>query len=67
MTEASQQFPNIDRKTVLQYISQTAQKEQEAHLNAGYMVKRALGINSPVDMEYRVLLYDRFTNVAGKM
>ena len=65
--DASLQLPNFDSRTVLEYIGQTAKKEGEANLNAGYMVKRSLGINSPVDMDYRVLLYDNFAKVAETM
>ena len=57
----------MDIKTILEYMQLTAKNEREAYLNSGYLVKRALGIKSPVDTEYRVLLYDRFANVATGM
>lgn len=65
--KAALKFPNLDRKTVFEHSHLTALNEREAYLNAGYIVKRALGINTPVDTEYRVLLYDLFAKVIGSL
>lgn len=67
MNKYSPEYPNMDRKTIGEYFRLTAQNEREAYLNSGYLVKRALGINSPVDMDYRVLLYNNFVNVADAL
>ena len=64
---AALKFPNLDRKTVFEHSRLTALNEREAYLNGGYIVKRALGINTPVDTEYRVLLYDLFAKVIGSL
>lgn len=67
MDKFSSKYADMDRNTILEYMQLTAKNEREAYLNSGYLVKRALGIKSPVDTEYRVLLYDRFANVAAEM
>ena len=65
--KAALNFPKLDRKTVFEHSQIVAHNEHEAYLNGGYIVKRALGITTPVDTEYRVLLYDLFAKVIGSL
>ncbi len=67
MTSASKRFPNYDRQTVLDYVLETSKNECEAYLTSVNVLKTALSIKSPTDQDYRILLYDRFANVATGM
>ncbi len=60
------QFPNLKTETVLDYVAKTALNEQEAYANSTNLLRTALSIRGPVDLDYRVLLFDRFAQVANK-
>lgn len=67
MDKYAKEFPNYDRKTILNYITQTAKKEREAYLNSVNVLKFAKNMEAPTDLDYRILLYDRFINIAAAM
>lgn len=65
MNEYAKYFPHYDRKTVLDYVSLTAQNEREAYLNSANILKCALNVNSPTDLDYRKLVYDHLIELAN--
>jgi len=67
MGKASHTAPNYDKQTVIDYILATSQNEREAYLTSTNLLKTALSIKAPTDQDYRILLYNRFIDVAGNM
>ncbi len=64
---ACQRFGKIDKQFILDYISLLANNEKEAHSNGMDMAKKMLDIHSPVDTEWRLVLFDKLKEAACSM
>lgn len=64
LDNVSKPFPHCNKNTLLDYIILTGKNEREAYHNSVSMLKSALKMNEPTDLDYRALLYGRLVKIA---
>lgn len=57
----------LDRKAILEMYALRASKEKEAYKNESDIIKKATGINCPINYDLRVTLYSLLEQTAKKM
>lgn len=67
MSQIKKIFPNGDTNFMLKYVHKKAGLEKEAHEVSLKFMKEVLGINTPTDLDFRILLYDEFEQVVKSM
>ncbi len=65
VNQVAPQFPQADWKSVVKHVTNTAMCEEMAYANQTNVLKTALSLNCPTDLDYRLLLYDRFIKVSS--